>query len=264
MPTEKRQRQKEGRAARQAALQASRRRAARRRQLIGFGVVAALLIGLLAFIQSGNDDNENASTGTSTTTTTVPPEFGAAPCPNADGSSPRTTTFTDTPAQCIDRAKSYTAAIETDVGSFTIALDADKAPVTVNNFVFLARHHFFDGVKFHRVIPGFVVQGGDANKGDGTGDAGYKIADELPASVDEYKAGAVAMANSGPNTSSSQFFVVTTDEGGKGLPGPAYSLFGQVTAGLDVVQKIEADGGPAPEGTPKVVHQMNNVTILEA
>jgi cyclophilin family peptidyl-prolyl cis-trans isomerase len=257
MPTEKRQRQKEGRAARQAALHASRRRAARRRQLIGFAIVAALIIGLLAFIQSGNDDESATAT---TTTTTAAPRFGGAPCPNADGTSPRTTTFTDAPAQCIDRAKTYTAAIETDVGSFTVVLDADKAPVTANNFVFLARYHFFDGVKFHRVIPGFVVQGGDANKGDGTGDAGYKLPDELP-KQGEYKVGSLAMANSSqPNTGGSQFFVITGDQG-VALP-PQYSLFGEVTTGLEVVKRIEADG--AEDGTPKVVHTMTKVTILEA
>jgi cyclophilin family peptidyl-prolyl cis-trans isomerase len=261
MPTEKRQRQKQGRAARQAALQASRRRAARRRQLIGFALVAALLIAFLAFIQNNNDGGgENVATGTSTTTTSTPPQFGSAPCPNADGSSPRTTSFTGAPAQCIDRAKSYTAAIDTDAGSFTAVLDAERAPVTVNNFVFLARYHFFDGVKFHRVIPGFVVQGGDANKGDGTGDAGYKIPDELPAEG-EYKVGSLAMANSSqPNTGGSQFFVVTGDQG-VALP-PQYSLFGEVTAGLDVVKRIEADG--SEDGTPKTVHQMTKVTILEA
>ena len=182
-------------------------------------------------------------------------------CPAADGSSPTRRKFDAPPPMCIDAARQYTATMVTSKGTMTIALDPVAAPKTVNNFVFLTRYHFYDGVKFHRVIPGFVVQGGDAAKGDGTGDAGYKFADELPKSVDEYKAGSLAMANSGPNTNGSQFFIVVSDAGGKQLQKPLYSLFGQVTEGLDVVQKIEADG--TPQGQPKVLHQMVKVTITE-
>ena len=166
------------------------------------------------------------------------------------------------PEQVIDAAKRYTATIATDRGDIVIALDHSRAPKSVNNFVFLARYHLYDGVSFHRVIPGFVVQGGDAAKGDGTGGPGYKFADELPKSIAEYKAGSVAMANSGPNTNGSQFFVVVSDAGGKQLQVPNYSLFGQVTQGLDVVTKIEADG--SPDGHPKVPHHMVKVTITQA
>jgi cyclophilin family peptidyl-prolyl cis-trans isomerase len=271
MPTEKRQRQKEGRVARQAALQAHRRRAARRRQVITGVAILAIVFIIVALLQRGDDGGENVTAGSTTTALApdsptaapAPPgKVGTAACPPADGSAPRTITFDGAPQTCIDVAKTYTAAVDTDVGTFTVALDAKKAFNTVNNFVFLARYHFYDGVKFHRVIPGFVVQGGDAAKGDGTGDAGYKFADELPASVDEYKAGSLAMANSGPDTNGSQFFVVVSDEGGKQLQNPSYSLFGQVTSGLDVVQKIEADG--SPEGQPKALHQITKVTITEA
>jgi peptidyl-prolyl cis-trans isomerase B (cyclophilin B) len=268
MPTEKRQRQKEGRAARQAALQAYRRKAARRRQLITGVAVFAVVVLILVLLQRGKDNGQSVTAGSSTTAegttaTTAPAgKIGTAPCPPADGSAARKITFDGEPSPCIDPAKTYTAKLETDVGTFTVALDAKQAPKTVNNFVFLARYHFYDGVKFHRVIPGFVVQGGDAAKGDGTGDAGYKFADELPKSVDQYKAGSLAMANSGPNTNGSQFFIVVSDAGGKQLQKPLYSLFGQVTQGLDVVQKIEADG--TPQGQPKAVHQMVKVTITEA
>jgi cyclophilin family peptidyl-prolyl cis-trans isomerase len=270
MPTEKRQRQKEGRAARQAALEAYRRKAARRRQLItGIGVFAVVVI-ILFLLQRGKDSGQGVTAGSSTTakgsgtTVTAAPagKVGTAPCPPADGSAKRTITFDGEPQSCIDAAKTYTANVATDVGAFTITLDAKKAFNTVNNFVFLARYHLYDGVPFHRVIPGFVVQGGDAAKGDGTGDVGYKFGDELPKSVDEYKAGSVAMANSGPNTNGSQFFIVASDAGGKQLQNPNYSLFGQVNNGLDVVQKIESDG--SPDGKPKVLHQMVKVTITEA
>ncbi len=156
---------------------------------------------------------------------------------------------------CITTSASYTAVVKTDVGTFDIALNAKAAPKTVNNFVFLARYHFYNGVIFQRVIPGFVVQGGDPT-GTGTGGPGYTFADELP-KAGSYKLGSVAMANAGPNTNGSQFFIVVGTQGEQ-LP-PSYSLFGQVTSGMSVVQKIAADGSTG--GTPKVVHKMISVTI---
>jgi cyclophilin family peptidyl-prolyl cis-trans isomerase len=267
MPTEKRQRQKEGRASRQAALEAYRRKAARRRQLVlGVGALAVAVV-IVALLSRGKDSSQKVKAGSSTTvrgaaTTVVADKVGSSPCPTADGSAPRKTTFDGQPPTCIDPAKTYTANFETDIGTFTVALASQKAPKTVNNFVFLARYHLYDGVSFHRVIPGFVIQGGDAAKGDGTGGPGYKFADELPKSIAEYKAGSIAMANSGPNTNGSQFFVVVSDAGGKQLQVPNYSLFGQVTQGLDVVTKIEADG--SPDGHPKVPHHMVKVTITQA
>src|SRR5262245_1712835 len=137
---------------------------------------------------------------------------------------------------CIDPAKRYTASVVTSKGTMTIALDPIAAPQTVNNFVFLARYHYFDGVVFHRIIPGFVLQGGDP-KGTGTGGPGYRFADELPA-PGRYELGSLAMANAGPNTNGSQFFVIS-GPAGVGLP-PHYSLFGKVVAGLDVVAAIDA------------------------
>jgi len=160
---------------------------------------------------------------------------------------------------CLEDGVQYDAVVTTDAGTFRIELDRDAAPQTVNNFVVLARYHYFDGVPFHRVIPGFVVQGGDA-VGDpmGTGDPGYAIPDELPDSVDDYVEGSVAMANSGPDTGGSQFFIWL---GPNPLPGPDYALFGQVTEGLEVVKAIEADG--TAEGTPAVAHAIESVEIVE-
>jgi cyclophilin family peptidyl-prolyl cis-trans isomerase len=263
VPSQKRQRQREGRAVRQAAAQAARRRTARRRQFVTAALIVALVVGLLALLSRGDEGEQRVRSTDRTTTTAAaaaPSKTGTAPCPAADGSSPRTTSFDGAPQMCIDPAKTYTARVETDVGAFTMSLDVKKAPKTVNNFVFLARYHFYDDVKFHRVVPGFVVQGGDAAKGDGTGDAGYKIAEEPPG-PGEYKIGSVAMAKgSAPATTGSQFFVITGDQGVQ-LPAQ-YSLFGQVTEGLDVVKKIEADGAPDPQ-PPKVVHKMTKVTITE-
>jgi cyclophilin family peptidyl-prolyl cis-trans isomerase len=146
----------------------------------------------------------------------------------------------------------------TDAGVITLALDPAAAPVTVNNFVVLARYHYFDGIAFHRVIPGFVDQGGDPT-GTGTGGPGYKFKDELPA-AGAYKVGSIAMANSGPNTNGSQFFLIAGPQG-VGLP-PNYSLFGMATGGIDIITKINQDGDAS--GTPKVVHKITSVTIVEA
>ena len=139
-----------------------------------------------------------------------------------------------TPKMTIDKEKTYTALLKTSEGDITIKLDADKTPKTVNNFVSLAKKNFYDGTKFHRVIKGFMIQGGDPN-GDGTGGPGYKFDDE---SFDgEYVRGTVAMANAGPNTNGSQFFIVHEDS--KTLK-KDYTIFGEVVEGMDVVDKIAA------------------------
>jgi cyclophilin family peptidyl-prolyl cis-trans isomerase len=138
------------------------------------------------------------------------------------------------PERVIDPATSYTATIRTNKGDITCRLFADESPETVNNFVFLAREGFYDGVIFHRVINGFMIQGGDPT-GTGTGGPGYKFADELQAARDRgYKMGTLAMANAGPDTNGSQFFITHQDVG---LP-PQYSVFGKAIDGLDVVDDI--------------------------
>jgi peptidylprolyl isomerase/peptidyl-prolyl cis-trans isomerase B (cyclophilin B) len=162
---------------------------------------------------------------------------------------------------CIDVNRTYVAEMTTGKGRFTITLDAKAAPKTVNNFVVLARHHYYDGITFHRVVPGFVVQGGDP-LGTGTGGPGYAFADELPR-AGSYKIGSVAMANSGPNSNGSQFFVVT-GQAGVSLP-PNYSLFGQVTSGMDVVMAIEAAGGRGgANGKPDETVTISSVRVSEA
>ena len=136
----------------------------------------------------------------------------------------------------IDPSKRYTATIDTSLGELVVALDAAEAPKTVNNFVFLAGHHYYDGVIFHRIINGFMCQGGDPT-GTGRGGPGYKFADELP-KPGRYEVGSVAMANAGPNTNGSQFFIVCGPSG-VGLP-PQYCLFGKVVKGLDVLERCSA------------------------
>jgi len=145
------------------------------------------------------------------------------------------------------------------MGTLVIALDAIKAPKTVNNFVFLALYHYYDGIIFHRIINGFVCQGGDPT-GTGRGGPGYRFADELPR-PGQYEIGSLAMANAGPNTNGSQFFLISGPDGA-GLP-PAYSLFGKVVKGLEVVDAMQR----VPTGAmdrPKTDVVINSVTITVA
>jgi peptidyl-prolyl cis-trans isomerase B (cyclophilin B) len=135
--------------------------------------------------------------------------------------------------QVIDPSKRYQATISTERGDIVIDLDPAHAPVTVNNFVFLARDGFYDGLTFHRVVDDFVIQGG-CPEGSGRGGPGYRFDDEPV--VGEYEAGAVAMANSGPNTNGSQFFICTVDDRRKLAKN--YNLFGQVVSGMDIVTSI--------------------------
>lgn len=138
------------------------------------------------------------------------------------------------PPSIINTDHKYLATIVTAKGTMTLCLDPALAPVTVNNFVFLARNQFYDGLTFHRVEAGFVIQGGDP-KGDGTGGPGYQFADEPVRS--QYVKGCVAMANSGPNTNGSQFFICTADDPQLATNGH-YNLFGFAQTGMDVALKI--------------------------
>jgi cyclophilin family peptidyl-prolyl cis-trans isomerase len=143
----------------------------------------------------------------------------------------------------IDTAKTYSAVLTTDKGAITIELLTEYAPVTVNNFVFLAREGYYNGTTFHRVIKGFMIQGGDPT-GTGTGSPGYTFADE-PVRRD-YTRGIVAMANAGPNTNGSQFFILHAD-----YPLPKqYTIFGRVVSGMEVVDAIAE--APVVQGSERV------------
>jgi len=137
------------------------------------------------------------------------------------------------PKMGIDQNKQYTTTMKTNYGDIVIKMFPKDAPLAVNNFVFLSRQGFYDKVKFHRVVSGFVIQGGDPT-GTGMGGPGYKFADEKI--TRDYVEGTLAMANAGPNTNGSQFFITLDDLSGS-LP-KAYTIFGIVTTGLDVVQNI--------------------------
>ena len=178
--------------------------------------------------------------------------------PNPDGSSEKRQKFNAAPPMIIDTTKSYTATMVTSKGTLEIVLDALGAPTTVNSFVYLARWHYYDGIVFHRVIPGFVLQGGDPT-GTGAGGPGYKFNDELP-KPGRYELGSLAMANAGPHTNGSQFFVISGPDG-KRLP-PLYSLFGQIVSGAEVVAAIDTLG--TKSGSPKEKVLIESVTVTEA
>ncbi len=288
MPSEKRQRQDEGRLTRLEEQRLAQRRAQRNRQLKGLGLllVAVVIVAFVISIFSEDDKGtEVSSEGTDTTETTeagettsttagspvevVLPGPGAAitgetPCPGADGSAERTTSFEQAPPMCIDAAKTYTATLATTEGDIVIELDAAVAPLTVNNFVVLARYHFYDNVPFHRIIPGFMDQAGDpVGPQPGNGGPGYTIPDELPTGDDPYPTGTLAMANTGEaNSGGSQWFI--TVEGGGAQLSPTYSVFGHVTEGQDVVDTINQYGDAATNGKPTKVVAITSVTITES
>jgi len=180
------------------------------------------------------------------------------PAPPADGSAERKTKFSEPFEMAVDPAKQYQATISTNHGDMVAFLYPERAPGTVNNFVNLARHHYYDGLIFHRVISGFMIQGG-CPEGSGRGGPGYRFADELP-KRGQYEVGSLAMANAGPNTNGSQFFVVS-GASGVGLP-PDYSLFGKLISGLDVldaIEKVPTGAGDRPEDDVIIT----SVTITE-
>ncbi len=218
---------------------------------------------------SGSSSSASTSSSAAASTTTVPAKGNAvsivpAPAgvgfPNLNGSSPRYTKFSSAPPFCINVNDSYVATVKTTAGTIKIQLLPRYAPVTVNNFVFLAAYHYYDGTVFHRVIPGFMDQGGDPT-GTGAGGPGYTIPDEFPKSAAAYDPGALAMANTGaPNSGGSQFFIMVP--GGK-LP-PSYTVFGQVASGLSVVERINAGGNPNPSANgvpPKILYKVLSVSI---
>jgi cyclophilin family peptidyl-prolyl cis-trans isomerase len=203
--------------------------------------LAALVVAiLLAAACGGGDDAAGTAAAPDTAAAAVTkPTAPAGSCTDrAPDPPPDPKSYPAPPPQTIDTSHTYTATLATSCGDIVIALDPTEAPVTVNNFVFLARQGFYNGLTFHRVVAGFVIQGGDPT-GTGSGDAGYAFDDELP--NDGYPTGSVAMANSGPNTNGSQFFIVTGD--GSLLPND-YSRFGKVTSGLDVAKRIEGFADP--------------------
>ncbi len=291
MATDKRERQRANRALKQEEAEKVEKQERRRQAGFTAGIIAIAVLaglGLLWFATRGGDDEEVVAgddtteevTDESTTSTTAAPVSavsipepgatldGPTECPPDDGSAERITTFSEPPPMCIDTAATYAATIATTAGDITVSLDPSIAPETVNNFVVLARYHYYEGSPFHRIIPGFVIQGGDAvGPNPGQGNPGYLIDEEPPEPTEgetAYQVGSLAMAKGpGPGATGAQFFVVTGPSG-ENLP-PEYSLFGEVTDGMDVVTAIESiptTGSPLDAPTEEIY--IESVTITES
>jgi cyclophilin family peptidyl-prolyl cis-trans isomerase len=275
--TEKRERQKLNRLQRVAEDKKAEAAATRKRQIIKWGsIIGVAAVAIIGIALATKKDPAKVTTAATSTTiegsaTTAPGAStsvgdapagktiaGDTPCPKADGSEEKVVKFAKEPPMCIDVAKTYTATVETTKGTYKAALDATKAPKTVNNFVVLARYHFYDSTPCHRILKGFMAQCGDPT-GKGNGDPGYKFQDELPKDTKEYQPGTLAMANSGPNTNGSQFFTMFRE----GLP-PQYSIFGKVIEGMDTtVKALESVGVANDPGKPTEPVSITKVTITE-
>jgi peptidyl-prolyl cis-trans isomerase B (cyclophilin B) len=210
---------------------------------------------LVAFAGCGDDDKEASANATPTATAT-PEDTGGEQgtgCQPADKPAPKDVKLKK-PKQELDPAKTYVATVTTNCGDFKIKLDAKRAPKTGGSFKYLVDKGVYDGLGFHRIVPGFVIQGGDP-LGNGTGGPGYSVDEKPPANL-AYTKGIVAMAKSSaepPGRSGSQFYVVTAPDAG--LP-PEYALVGKVSEGYDVVEKIDALGTPE--------EQPNQTVLIEA
>ena len=210
--------------------------------LVGFAAVAAIVVGAILIGRSSGDDGDATS--------------GAEGCKQVPEPKPKQASFAK-PKQTVKKGEEVSARIETSCGDFTIALDSQRAPKTVNSFVFLSEEGFYDGLSFHRIVPGFVIQGGDP-LGNGTGGPGYSVDEKPPANL-AYTKGIVAMAKSSaepPGRSGSQFYVVIGADAG--LP-PEYALVGKVSEGMDVVERIGKLGTPTQK--PKQTVLIEKVTI---
>jgi cyclophilin family peptidyl-prolyl cis-trans isomerase len=267
VPSDKRARQRAGREQKleeQARVQ--RRRSAVRRTIVVV-VIVAVVVGIIFLTRSSSKKSSSSTTTTTAATggqAAADAAAVAAGCPSSPTKPLQKPSWSSPPAMSIDTSKTYTAAVKTDVGTFTITLDAKQAPTTVNSFVFLSNQKFFDCMAFMRVIPQFMNQTGSPSQSNGASPSGpgYQFANENDKPAGGYQTGDVAMANAGANTNGSQWFVLAGPYNNTG-----YSLFGHVTAGTDVVQKINADGNQNQSANgvpPAVTHRILSVTIAQS
>jgi peptidyl-prolyl cis-trans isomerase B (cyclophilin B) len=217
-----------------------------------------ILLAALVFVAGCGSGSDEASSGdTSAMTTTTVSECADVEAPDARTPEPATA-----PSEPLDPAKTYTLTFDTSCGSFTVTLDQKLAPKTTASLVALANDGYFDDTIFHRVVSGFVIQGGDPTQ-SGSGGPGYSTVD-VPPSDAEYTKGVVAMAKSqveAPGTSGSQYFVVTGEDAG--LP-PDYAVVGTVTDGMDTVERIDALGIRGGDGPPTKPIVVSSVTVGES
>jgi cyclophilin family peptidyl-prolyl cis-trans isomerase len=210
------------------------------RRTLSIATATAVVVASLVSACGGGNDNKSstASNSAGASGATRAGTTGAGSCAAAQNPAPKRVRRQSKPKLILSAGKKYSAAVVTNCGSFTIKLDPRQAPKTGGSFVSLVRKHFYDGLTFHRVIPGFLIQAGDPT-GTGMGDPGYSIREAPPKDV-VYSEGVVAMGKSqteAPGTSGSQFFVVTSNDA---QVAPDYALLGKVSKGLGVVHRIEA------------------------
>jgi peptidyl-prolyl cis-trans isomerase B (cyclophilin B) len=241
---------------------AERRRRRRQRMAAGIvgGVVALAGVGLAARAFLGGEENTEVDQTAKPNETTSPKALGGVACgsevpPDAGKKKP---TFKNPPEMQIDPKKSYRVAMTTSCGEINLELFDDKSPKTVNSFLFLVKKGFYDGLTFHRIIKDFVVQGGDP-EGTGRGGPGYQFEDEVDNGLKFDQVGLLAMANSGPNTNGSQFFITTGDAAH--LNGK-HTIFGKVTSGMEVVDALNALEVDQ-NGKPAQTAYIESVTIIQ-
>jgi cyclophilin family peptidyl-prolyl cis-trans isomerase len=230
-------------------------------------LVLLAAVALLASSCGGDDDSEASGDTTTNTTTaaasepaTTAPDTPTTGCKRVDAPAPRDDGGQEAPEDRLDAAKTYSLVFQTNCGSFTVKLDQSTAPETSASLVALARSGFYDNTVFHRIVPGFVIQGGDPTQ-TGTGGPGYQTVDKPPADA-KYTYGTVAMAKTeaeAPGTSGSQFFVVTSADAQ--LP-PDYAVVGTISRGLDVVDLIGTLGDASQQPTQTVL--IEKVTVTES
>jgi peptidylprolyl isomerase len=260
-------RSRERHLAKLAARRQAERAAARRRRNVIISVTAGALVVILVVIGAGLVLGGGDS-GPPAATDTPSPSAAGEECshkvpPDADEKKP---TFSDPPPVTIDPKKTYTATIATSCGTFQIDLLADQATDAVNNFVFLARKGFYDGLTWHRLVQGFVIQGGDP-KGDGTGGPGYEIPVPVTKGVSFDSAGIVAYAHASTGGNGSQFFVTLAPAPNLDPP-QKYTIFGKVSSGQKVVDRIGAlpttPNAQGEQSTPVQPVYIDSVTIHES
>jgi cyclophilin family peptidyl-prolyl cis-trans isomerase len=227
-----------------------------RRAFFALAAILALVSALALSACGGSDDGTTSSSAAETGAETTSEEIS---CEEVEAPAPKNVSFKE-PKQVIKPDVMATATVKTNCGTFEIELDTKRAPKTANSFAFLAEEGFYDDLTFHRVVPGFVIQGGDP-EGTGIGGPGYTVDEKPPANL-SYTKGVVAMAKSEadpPGRSGSQFYIVTAPDAG--LP-PEYALVGKVTSGIEVVEAIEKLGGADEKPTQTVL--IEEMTIQES
>lgn len=210
-----------------------------------FAVLALAIVAVILISRGGGDDDGDSTAAA-----------GAEGCKQVKAPQPKNVSL-PAPKQTLKAGEEATAVVETSCGTFEIALDTERAPKTANSFAYLAEEGFYDDLTFHRIVPEFVIQGGDP-EGTGSGGPGYSVVEKPPANL-AYTKGVVAMAKTSaepPGTSGSQFYVVTGADAG--LP-PEYALVGKVSEGMDVVERIGKLGTPAEK--PKQTVLIEAITI---